>query len=101
MLAELDPENKYIAHRLYREHCSFRKNYFLKDIREINRRQSDMVIVDNSPFSYALNIDNAVPILPFYGNSKDVELKSLLGYLQEVVKVKDVRAANRSHFKLN
>lgn len=62
---------------------------------------SDMIIVDNSPFSYALNIDNAVPILPFYGTSKDVELKALLSYLQEVVKVKDVRHSNRFHFKLN
>jgi TFIIF-interacting CTD phosphatase-like protein len=30
-----------------------------------------MVIVDNSPYTYVLNMDNAVPILPFFGDSKD------------------------------
>jgi TFIIF-interacting CTD phosphatase-like protein len=59
-----------------------------------------MVIVDNSPYSYVLSMDNAVPILPFFGNSKDSELKNLLNYLREVIKVKDVRDLNKSHFKL-
>lgn len=100
MLDFLDPEKKLISHRLYREHCTFEKNYFVKDIREINRKLSDVVIVDNSPYSYVLNIENAVPILPYFGNSKDTELKGLLRYLRELVKWKDVRDLNRSHFKL-
>lgn len=60
-----------------------------------------MVIIDNSPYSYVLNLDNAIPIIPYFGSSKnDGELKNLLLYLREVVGVKDVRNKNRCHFKL-
>ena len=59
-----------------------------------------MVIVDNSPYCYALNVDNAIPIIPYYDNPKDTELKTLLRYLKDVVVAKDTREHNRDHFRL-
>ena len=40
-----------------------------------------MIIIDNSCLSYALNIDNGVPILPYYDNDRDEELKHMTYYL--------------------
>jgi hypothetical protein len=37
--------------------------------------------VDNSPFCYIMQPDNAVPILHFRGNPNDRELVSLMDYL--------------------
>lgn len=38
ILDHLDPEHKMIAHRLYRQHCTLEKGYFLKDLRVVNRK---------------------------------------------------------------
>lgn len=35
-----------------------------------------MVLVDNSAYSYAMQLDNGIPILPFY-EGKDYELPPL------------------------
>jgi CTD small phosphatase-like protein 2 len=67
----IDPESKYISHRLYRQHCTFEKGMYLKDLRNINRNHEDMAIVDNSSISYAIQPENGIPIIPFYDNNKD------------------------------
>lgn len=36
-----------------------------------------MVLVDNKPESFGLQIDNGIPILDFYGDKNDVELQHL------------------------
>jgi CTD small phosphatase-like protein 2 len=38
----------------------------VKDLRIINRNLSDMVLVDNAAYSYAFQLENGIPILPFY-----------------------------------
>ena len=63
ILDHLDPLKKYIHHRLYREHCFEFHGYYLKDLRIIeNRDLKDIIIVDNSMTSYALQIENGIPI---------------------------------------
>ncbi len=37
----------------------------------------DVIIVDNSAYSYLVNEDNAIPIIPYYDDKDDVELKIL------------------------
>ena len=63
---------------------------------------SKMIIIDNSCLSYALNIDNGVPILPYYDSERDEELKHLTYYLNCLVEqgVEDVRVHNREAFGL-
>ena len=61
-----------------------------------------MVIIDNSALSFALNVNNGIPILPFYDNKSDEELKHLGFYLNclQESKVEDVRVHNEEAFNL-
>lgn len=72
----LDPERRYISYVFYRENCiRTTDGYLVKDLRIFKTRDlKDMVLVDNSAYSYCLNYENAIPIVPFYGQSKDIVL---------------------------
>lgn len=92
VLDALDPEKKYIQHRLFREHChQTADGMFIKDLRVINRPLSDIVLVDNAAYSYAFQVDNGIPIIPYYEGRLDFELSSLERYLNSLVLAKDVR----------
>ncbi len=39
--------------RLFREHCTYHNGVFVKDMSRMGRPMSDIIIVDNSPQSYA------------------------------------------------
>ena len=91
VLNYLDPEKKYISHRLYRQHCTLEKGFYLKDLRVVNRKLEDVVLVDNSPYCHILQPENGIPIVPFYHFSKDKELEYLLPFLQRVVEAEDCR----------
>ena len=41
------------------------------------------MLVDNAAYSYGLQLGNGIPIIPYYDNKDDTELKSLMGYLLE------------------
>ena len=52
-----------------------------KDLRIINRELKDMILVDNSINCFYNQLENGIPILPFYNNKEDSELKDLLEYI--------------------
>jgi CTD small phosphatase-like protein 2 len=88
ILNYIDPNREIFAKRLYRQHCVETEYGLIKDLRIIkNRSLSDMLIVDNNALSFAMNVLNGVPILPFFDNSHDEELRHLTYYL---VGLKDV-----------
>lgn len=101
VLDYLDPKQELIQHRLFREHCVVtEEGIHIKDLRVLaNRRLEDIIIVDNACYSFGYQIENGVPIIPFYDNKKDEELKLLTAYLKELVG-KDIREMNRNTFKL-
>jgi CTD small phosphatase-like protein 2 len=103
VLDHLDPERKYIQHRLFRENCvATEEGVYIKDLRIFsNRNMSDMIIVDNAAYSFAFQVDNGLPIIPYYENKNDEELLILSQYLKAIYQVKDVREINRKVFKLN
>ncbi len=72
---------------------------YIKDLRVLGRELKNVVIVDNAPYSFASQMDNGYPIIPFYDNKSDEELTVLLGYLQNLENVGDVRAVNRDKFR--
>lgn len=72
----------------------------MKDLSKLNRDLSQTVLVDNSAYSYAMQLDNGIPILPFY-EGKDFELAALESYLQKLLDCDDVRTLNRQYFQLN
>lgn len=57
VLDEIDPKRELISHRLYRRHCfEIHPNIYTKDLRIINRDLSQMVLVDNAPYSYIFQL---------------------------------------------
>lgn len=62
---------------------------------------SDIIIVDNASYSFGYQIENGLPILPYYDNKNDIELKNLISYLKSIHHVKDVREVNKKMLKIN
>ena len=90
LLDFLDKE-KNIQYRLYREHCTFVNGIFIKDLKKLNRNLKDLIIVDNSPLAYAFDSDNGLPILSWFDNPIDRELKKIQPLLEFLSNTKDVR----------
>lgn len=61
---------------------------------------ANLIMVDNSSYVFGLNIENGVPVIPFYDSASDTHLAQLLPYLLCLVSL-DVRATNRSRFRLS
>ena len=101
VINHIDPEQKYFHHRLYNDSCVKYGSSNVKDLRLINRRLQDVVIVDNSIFSFAFQLDNGVPIIPWVNDPLDNELLQLIEYFYAVSEVNDVREFNRSLFRLD
>lgn len=73
----LDPENKLITKRLFRDNCvQIAEGFYVKDLRifSMQREMQNVLLVDNAAYSYALQLENGVPIIPFYKRSDDTEL---------------------------
>ena len=104
----MDPEKKYLNHRLYRSNCLYCnvKNdnikFYVKDLNILEGiNLKDVVIVDNSLLSYAFQLNNGIPIMPYYNNKKDFELMLLAGYLNAIYEFDDLREANKQFIRLD
>ena len=74
---------------------------YVKDLRVMNRDLKDILLVDNAAYSYAFQLDNGIPILPYYHGTHDYELNTLEKYIQQFALVNDVRQINRKTFMLH
>jgi len=81
----------YCPHRLFREHCSLINTTFVKDLQRLGRDIKNIIIVDNSPISYALHPENGLPILTWFEDKTDRELYKITTILQFLSSVSDVR----------
>ncbi|KAI0563908.1 NLI interacting factor-like phosphatase [Gracilaria domingensis] len=88
----LDPHN-LVELRLYREHCVLIGGCYVKDIAKLGRDLKRTVIIDNSPLSYVLQPENAIPISAFFTDDNDRELDKTLALLEQARKLDDVRKA--------
>ena len=99
ILDYLDPFNTIFTRRLYRENCIplFGK-IFIKDLRILSDRcPNDMVIVDNSLYSFANQISNGILITSYFSDSNDKELINLENYLlNNLVSTLDIRVENEN-----
>lgn len=105
VLDYLDPNKELIKYRLYRHNCVRVKMesefIYVKDLRIFkNVKMEDMIIIDNSVLSFAFQLENGIPILPFYDNKDDIELKFLANYLGNIYSVKDLRVENNRSIKM-
>ena len=60
----------------------------------------NIVIVDNSGFSFGFQVDNGVPILSYYDSQEDKELFHLIEYMELLSQCDDIWVMNREAFKL-
>lgn len=88
----LDP-HKLVQMRLYREHCVLVGGCYVKDIAKLGRDLRRTFIIDNSPLSYVLQPENAIPISAFFTDDNDRELEKTLAILEQARHLKDVRRA--------
>lgn len=74
---------------------------YIKDLRILmeNRSLADIVIIDDKVASYAIQIENGIPIKRFEGDSTDTHLQQVCKFLMEKVKdaadVRDVIKAQK------
>ena len=99
----LDKNRQYIHHVLSREHCiTTEQGLYIKDLRILkDRNLKDVILVDNVAYSFAFQLSNGIPILPFYDFTFDGELLALSKYLKLLAEAKDVREYNKIFFKLD
>ena len=102
VLDYLDPERRLISHRLYRESCVQMSNgMFIKDLRVIGGRDIEqMVLVDNASYSFGFQLEQGIPVVPFYDSKQDIELLTLAKYLEKMATAKSMGELNRKTFKL-
>ena len=97
LLDILDPSGLVEA-RLFREHCQRMGSGYVKDLRPLGRDLSQVILVDvkpiqNSPDSYTLQPENAIPIRTYIDDEYDTELMKLIPLLESLAKAPDVREA--------
>ena len=90
-LLDLIDKKGYCPYRLFREHCTLINTTFVKDLQRLGRDIKNIIIVDNSPVSYALHPENGLPILTWFEDKSDRELYKITPILQFLSSVPDVR----------
>ena len=104
----IDTKKEFFKYRLYRRNCKYMKDkfddkikFYCKDLEIFEGIDlKDMVIIDNSILSYALQLNNGIPIMPYKDSKKDFELMFLAGYLNSICEFEDLREANKKFIKL-
>ncbi|GMM34695.1 phosphatase [Saccharomycopsis crataegensis] len=85
LLDELDI-HKSVHHRLFRDSCYNYQGNYIKNLSQIGRPLSDLIIIDNSPASYIFHPQHAVPISSWFSDVHDNELLDLLPFLEDLSK---------------
>ena len=86
----IDPYGEIFCLRLYRHHCIqvmlHNEICYIKDLRIFKGIVDidNVVIVDNSIMSFCYQVDNGVPVLPFYDNMNDREIIYLCEFMLKV-----------------
>ena len=87
--------NKYINHKLYRQHVTINGRYYVKDLSKLGRDLRRTIIVDNIENNFQLQPHNGIVIKSWTGEENDTALLQLAPILKEIVlkKVEDAREA--------
>ena len=90
LMSHLDPQ-KMCSYLLFREHCTFFNNAYVKDLTRLGRPMKDVIIVDNSPVAYLFQPENAIPAVSWYDDTTDMELKRICELCERLNQEDDVR----------
>lgn len=89
-LLDMLDRGRVVKARLFREACVQHYGNYVKDLSHLGRRMEDILIVDNSPFSYMFQPDNAIPITSWFNDKNDRQLYELLPFLDTMIHADDV-----------
>ncbi len=90
VMDQLDPNRQMFVGRLYRDNCLPISGMNIKNM--LNFEGTDAFIVDNLIYSYALQLDQGIPICPFIDDEMDVELKDLAEVLENLPAFESLQA---------
>jgi len=103
----IDPTGEFFKYRLYRHNCvevkleDQPKPIYVKDLRIIrNVPMENMIIIDNSVLSFAFQLENGIPILPYYQNKDDIEMENLKNYLIKLASCDNLQIHNGANINL-
>ncbi|KAE8720032.1 CTD small phosphatase-like protein 2 [Hibiscus syriacus] len=91
LLNILDPDQKLISRRVYRQSCIFSDGSYTKDLTVLGVDLAKVAIIDNSPQVFRLQVNNGIPIKSWFDDQSDCALISLLPFLESLADVDDVR----------
>ena len=94
VIRNIDPDG-VVQGCMFRDSCIFHPSGFLKDLRRVNRSLPKVIIIDvthtqNSPVSYSLQPENAIPILTWFHDETDKSLLELIPLLESIADSDDV-----------
>jgi len=89
-LLDVLDKDRIVQFRLFREACVQHYGNYVKDLTHLGRPLEHCIIIDNSPFSYMFQPDNAIPIATWFHDKTDRQLYDLLPFLDSLVTEPDV-----------
>jgi len=89
-LLDILDRGRLVKKRLFREACVQHYGNYVKDLSHLGRPLTNVIIIDNSPFSYMFQPDNAIPITSWFNDKADRQLYDLLPFLEQLMYVDDV-----------
>jgi Dullard-like phosphatase family protein len=89
LLDKLDKKG-VISGRLFREHCTYVDQCYIKDMSRLGREIENVLIIDNSPACYAFQPRNAMPCTSWFDDQSDTELLQMIPWLQKLSQEKAV-----------
>jgi RNA polymerase II subunit A small phosphatase-like protein len=96
-LLDILDRSKTVKVRLFREACVQHYGNYVKDLTHLGRQLEQTIIIDNSPFSYMFQPDNAIPISSWFSDKNDRQLYDLLPFLESLLPVEDVSTILTRH----
>lgn len=89
---------KFISHKLYRQHALPCQDFYVKDLSLLGRDLQYTIIVDNISENFMLQPENGISIKSWHNDYNDTALKDLAPLLMKIVieQVRDVKLALRA-----
>jgi len=97
----IDPNRELIEARWYRDSCyTTEEHVYIKDLRifEDQWDLKDIVLIDNAVHSFGFQVNNGIPMLPFYDYKNDRDMIHTTHFLQTLSYEYDVRPLIRDTF---